>query len=101
MIDELADEKQTVIAESKITQIDVLEIQGVLRIAIFCEFFVAIRSDFESYYEKKEEEKRMSSGESTSMKGKQEIQFDRYVASSSERLQSISKAKRGRNSRDR
>lgn len=31
----------------------------------------------------------MSSGESTSMKGKQEIQLERYVASSSDKLQSI------------
>ena len=48
MIDEFADEKQTVIAESEIPQIDVLEVHCELRIAVFGELFEAVRCDFES-----------------------------------------------------
>lgn len=48
VIDEFADEKQAVIAESEIPQIDVLEVHRELRIAVFGELFEAVRCDFES-----------------------------------------------------
>ena len=48
MVDELAYEKQPVVAEPEIPQIDVLEVDRELRIAVLGELFEAVRCNFES-----------------------------------------------------
>lgn len=48
MIDELANQKQPVVAQSEIPEIHVLQIQRELRVAVLCELFVAVRRDFEA-----------------------------------------------------